>query len=361
MEVGLLKEVKTHEYRVGLTPEGVNSLVALGATVYVETNAGMGVGFTDDMYALNGAKVVDRSDVYEKATLLIKVKEPQPQEYDYFQSHHVLFTYLHLAADKPLADMLLARKMTAIAYETVCFSDGRLPLLTPMSQVAGRMSIQAGAHSLEKESGGLGVLLPGVPGTLPAEVMIIGAGVVGANALQMAVGMGASVTIFDNQIEKLEQIDAHYKGRVKTCFSTRTHLEKAFEHADLIVGAVLVVGDSAPKLIDKGDLALMKGGAVLVDVAIDQGGISTTSRPTTHDKPTYIVDGIVHYCVSNMPGAVPLTSTRALTNATLPYIQKIATKGLDVAMASDEALHKGLNVRDGKLCHEGVKRGLGLI
>lgn len=353
--VGVLKEIKNHEYRVGLTPAGARELTEHGHEVLVEASAGEGAGFADDIYTRAGARVVpDAKAVFEGAELLIKVKEPLAEERSQLQPHHTLFTFLHLAPDPDQTRDLLDSGATCIAYETVTDRHGQLPLLAPMSEVAGRLAIQAGAQALEKVCGGRGVLLSGVPGVHPGNVVVIGGGVVGRNAAQLAVGLGARVTVLDRSVPVLRELDQHYRGQITTLYSTRDTLERVLEEADLVIGAVLIPGASAPKLINRDLLQVMPEGSALVDVAIDQGGCAETSRPTTHDDPTYVVDGVVHYCVANMPGAVARTSTLALTNATLPYVVKLADEGVRRALQSDQGFLPGLNVAQGKLTCEGV-------
>ncbi len=356
MRIGVPKEIKNHEYRVGLTPESVAEMTAHGHEVFVETAAGAG----DEDYAKAGASVLDSARaVFDKAELIVKVKEPQAGERKLLRPDHVLFTYLHLAPDPEQTRDLVASGATCIAYETVTDREGGLPLLKPMSQVAGRMSIQAGAHCLEKENGGRGVLLGGVPGIMPGRIAIVGGGVVGFNAAQMGVGLGADVTILDRDPAVLERLAMHFEGRAKTRYSNRANLAESVAQADVVIGAVLVAGAAAPKLVTRGMLATMKPGAVMVDVAIDQGGCFETSRPTTHAEPTFIVDGIVHYCVANMPGAVARTSTYALNNVTLPRALALAGKGWQRALADDPHLGEGLNVWNGKVTNGPVARALG--
>ncbi|WOG26532.1 alanine dehydrogenase [Endozoicomonas sp. 8E] len=355
MLVGVPKEIKNHEYRVGLTPAAVKELVAQGHEVIVEMNAGAGIGFTNDCYENAGGTIVKTAEaVFEKAELIVKVKEPQAIERARLRPHHTLFTYLHLAADIPQTQGLIESGATCIAYETVTDANGRLPLLAPMSEVAGRMSIQAGAHCLEKSQSGRGVLMGGVPGVDPAKVVIIGGGVVGQNAAAMAVGMGADVVVLDRSMDTLRQLDARYGNRIKTVFSTHHSIEEHVLTADLLVGGVLLPGAAAPKLVTRDLISRMKRGSVIVDVAIDQGGCVETSRPTTHDDPTFIVNGVVHYCVANMPGAVARTSTVALTNATLPYVLDIANKGTRKALEDNPHLLEGLNVCKGIVTCESV-------
>jgi alanine dehydrogenase len=360
MRVGTVREIKNHEYRVGLTPESVRELVAHGHEVWVETGAGLGIGASDADYAAAGASIRASSEtIFAECELLVKVKEPQAAERAMLRRGQVLYTYLHLAPDPQQAADLVASGVTAIAYETVTGADGSLPLLKPMSQVAGRMAIQAGATALQKAHGGRGVLLGGVPGVLPGKVVVIGGGVVGFNAAQMAVGLGADVTILDRDPFVLERLDNHFEGRARTLHSGRASLAEQVAAADLVIGAVLVPGAAAPKLVSHEMLATMKPGAVLVDVAIDQGGCFETSHPTTHADPTYVVDGIVHYCVANMPGAVARTSTYALNNATLPHALCIADLGWKAALKANPHLADGLNVHDGKVTHPAVARELG--
>ncbi len=361
MIIGVPKETKVHEYRVGLTPASVHELVRRGHDVRVESGAGAAIDFSDADYRNAGAKIAaNAGEVFAAADLVVKVKEPQQPERARLRPNQVLFTYLHLAPDPLQAKELIASGAVCIAYETVTSSAGTLPLLAPMSEVAGRMSIQAGATALEKSHGGRGVLLAGVPGVAPAKVVILGGGVVGLNAAQMAVGLGADVTVIDRSIDVLRRIDARFGGAVRTLYSTQAAIEAEALEADLVIGAVLVAGAAAPKLIERAFLQRMKRGAVLVDVAIDQGGCFETSRPTTHDKPTYEVDGIVHYCVANMPGAVARTSTLALNNATLPFVLALADKGWKKALREDEHFRDGLNVAAGKVTHRAVADALGL-
>ncbi|WP_353979881.1 alanine dehydrogenase [Salinicola endophyticus] len=355
MHIGVPKEIKNHEYRVALTPGGARELVARGHRVSVETSAGGGAGYPDDAYREAGAAIVeDVEALWREAEAILKVKEPQAVEVARLRPGQILFTYLHLAAEETLTRGLLDSGATCIAYETITDAQGGLPLLAPMSRVAGRMAIQAGAHSLEKAQGGAGILLPGVPGVAPAKVSVIGGGVVGENAARMALGLGAEVTILDKSLARLEVLDHRYQGAIRTVYSTAETLEQAIRESDLIVGAVLVPGAAAPKLITRAMLAEMKPGSVLVDVAIDQGGCFETSRPTTHAEPSYIVDGIVHYCVANMPGAVARTSTQALTNATLPFVIALADKGWQQALTDDSHFLAGLNVHAGQLTYAAV-------
>ncbi len=361
MIIGIPKEIKNHEYRVGLTPASVRELVCLGHQVFIESEAGSGVGFSNELYQEAGAILVPTAaEVFAKAELIVKVKEPQPQECKMLRSDQVLFTYLHLAPDPEQAQGLIDSGCIAIAYETVTDNRGGLPLLAPMSEVAGRMSIQVGACMLEKGHGGAGVLLGGVAGVEPAKVVVLGGGVVGANAARIAVGMGADVTVIDKNPHRLNELDWQFAGRLKTVFSTAERVEHLVTHADLVVGAVLVVGAAAPRLVTRAMLQKMRPGSVLVDVAIDQGGCFETSRPTTHAQPSYVVDGIIHYCVTNMPGAVARTSTLALNNATLPFVLALAQKGHQKALQEDSHLLNGLNVYRGHITHHAVARALNL-
>jgi alanine dehydrogenase len=360
MRVGTVREIKNHEYRVGLTPESARELVSHGHEVWVETGAGEGIGAFDPHYAEAGATIVATAgEVFGSCEMVVKVKEPQPAERAMLREGQVLFTYLHLAPDPEQTADLVNSGVTAVAYETVTGKGGTLPLLKPMSQVAGRMAIQAGATALQKATGGRGVLLGGVPGVLPGRVLVIGGGVVGFNAAKMAVGMGADVTILDRDAEVLERLDNHFEGRAKTRFSNRSTVAQMLCDSELVIGAVLVPGAAAPQLVTRAMLGCMKPGSVLVDVAIDQGGCFETSRPTTHSDPTYVVDGIVHYCVANMPGAVSRTSTYALNNVTLPHAMAIADKGWKQALRDDPHLAEGLNVHAGKVVHAAVARELG--
>jgi alanine dehydrogenase len=359
MRVGCPKEIKNHEYRVGLTPASVREYVAHDHEVLIETNAGAGIGASDADYAAAGAKIVATArEIFANADMVVKVKEPQPSEWAQLREGQLLYTYLHLAPDPEQTKGLLASGVTAIAYETVTDERGGLPLLAPMSEVAGRLAIQAGATSLQKANGGRGILLGGVPGVLPAKVTIIGGGVVGLNAAKMAVGLGADVTILDRSIPRLRQLDDIFNGRIHTRFSSVQALEEEVFSADLVIGAVLIPGAAAPKLVSRKMLSGMKKGAVIVDVAIDQGGCFETSHATTHSDPTYEVDGIVHYCVANMPGAVPITSAHALNNATLHHGLALANKGLR-AIAEDVHLRNGLNVHRGKVTNKPVADALG--
>jgi alanine dehydrogenase len=358
--IGTTREIKNHEHRVGLTPAGVRELCAQGHQILVQAGAGIGIGLTDETYRAAGARIVDTAqEVFRRAEMIVKVKEPQPSECRMLREGQILFTYLHLAPDPEQTRALMASRCVAIAYETVTDERGGLPLLAPMSEVAGRMSIQAGARALEKAQGGNGVLIGGVPGVAPADVLVIGGGVVGYNAARVAVGLGANVTVLDRSLTRLAWLDTVFDGRVRTLYSTADALERHLATADLVIGAVLVPGATAPRLVTRAMLKLIKPGAVIVDVAIDQGGCFETSRPTTHQAPTYVVDGVVHYCVANMPGAVARTSTFALTNATLPYVLALAGKGYRKAMIDDPNLRAGLNVHFGKVACKAVAHALG--
>lgn len=360
MLIGVPKEIKNHEYRVGMTPASVRELTQHGHSVMVEHNAGIGIGFTNQDYLNAGATIAETAaDVFAQAQMIVKVKEPQAIERSMLREDQILFTYLHLAPDRPQTDDLIKSKAICIAYETVTDDHGGLPLLAPMSEVAGRMSIQAGAQALEKSHAGRGMLLGGVPGVAPAKVVIVGGGMVGANAAQMAIGMGADVTILDRNIDVLRRLNAQFGSQVKTEYSTTEAIEKLVLDADLVIGSVLIPGAAAPKLITAEHIKRMKPGSAIVDVAIDQGGCIETSHPTTHDAPTYLVDDVVHYCVANMPGAVPLTSTFALNNATLPYILQLADKGYRQALADNPHLRNGLNVFKGHITCDSVAESLG--
>lgn len=360
MLVGVPKEIKNHEYRIGLTPAGVRELCSKGHQVLLQSSGGEGVGFTDAMYKTAGAEICESAaEIFAKSDMIVKVKEPQPEECKMLRPDQLLFTYLHLAPDPKQTELLVESKATCIAYETVTDANGGLPLLAPMSEVAGRMSVQEAAVCLEKSKGGRGVLLGGVPGVEPANVVIIGGGVVGLHAARMAVGLGANVTILDRSLARLKQIDEMFDGRIHTLFSTTDAIEAQLKTADAVIGAVLVPGAAAPKLITRDMLKLMKQGSVLVDVAIDQGGCFETSMATTHEEPTYVVDGIIHYCVANMPGGVARTATLALTNATLPFVLSLADKGAAQAIADDPHLANGLNVHGGMVTVEAVARNLG--
>jgi len=360
MLIGVPKEIKNHEYRIGLTPAGVKELINNGHQVMVQVNGGAAIGFADEQYIEAGAEMVEQAkEIFDRADMIIKVKEPQPVECEMLREDQLLFTYLHLAPDPKQTELLLKSKTTAIAYETVTDNAGTLPLLAPMSEVAGRMSIQAGAHHLEKAQGGAGVLLGGVPGVAPAKVLIIGGGVVGTQAARMAVGMGADVTILDRSLTRLKQLDTEFDGRLRTIYSTADAIEQYSQEADLVVGAVLIPGAAAPKLLTREHLKKMKTGAVVVDVAIDQGGCFETSKATTHQEPTYVVEDVIHYCVANMPGGVARTSTIALTNATLPFAVALANKGAKQAIADDAHLRNGLNVHKGMVTCDAVAVALG--
>lgn len=361
MIIGVVKEIKDSEYRVGLVPAGVKALRDEGHTVLVERGAGEGSGIVDEEYVSAGAIIVDDPDeVWARSEMMIKVKEPIELEYERLREGHILFTYLHLAPAPTLTRTLLEKKVTGIAYETITDEHGHLPLLVPMSEVAGRMSVQVGAAYLEKPNGGRGVLLGGIPGVLPAKVVIIGGGVVGSNAAKVAIGMGAQVTVIDRNMERLRYLDDIFGNHIRTLVSNTYNIWNAIENADLVIGAVLIPGAAAPKLITRQMLTSMHKGAVIVDVAVDQGGCVETSRPTTHTHPTFIVDDVVHYCVANMPGAVPRTSTFALTNVTLPYALKLATLGLKEAIQTDPGLKAGVNTFGGHVTHPAVAESQGL-
>jgi alanine dehydrogenase len=361
VRVGVPTEVKSDEYRVALTPSGVRELVDVGHEVFVQSDAGEGSAILDEAYRAQGATIVpDAEAVFEEATLIVKVKEPQPDEVARLEPRHVLFTYLHLAADASLTRGLMASGATCIAYETVEDTGGRLPLLAPMSEVAGKIATQAGAFMLEKPLGGRGILLGGVPGVAAANVMIIGGGVVGMNAAFIAMGMEATVYVYDRNIDRLRELDIAFGGRADTCFASTLEMEQRLPDMDLVIGAVLVHGARAPRVITRAQLSLMKHHAVLVDVSIDQGGCFETSRPTTHSHPTYEVDGITHYCVTNMPGAVPVTSTYALTNATIPYVVDLATSGVVGAITDNPGLKLGVNVAGGQVTYAPVAEAVGV-
>lgn len=361
MVIGIPKEIKDHEYRVSLTPESAETLYQKGHQVWVEASAGVGSGFTDDEYRKAGATIISsKAEVFEKAELILKVKEPMLSECALFHPGQVLFTYLHLAAIPDVTKELLNRKITAIAYETTEAKDGSLPMLKPMSEIAGRMSIQIGAQYLQKTHGGRGVLLGGVPGVEPGRVVVLGAGVVGASAVRMAVGLGAQVTVINLDVERLRVLDDQYHGRIVTRVASPTAIEEAVCSADLVIGAVLVPGAKAPKLVSRALVSRMKLASVIVDVSVDQGGCVETTRPTTHSDPVYLVDGVIHYCVANMPGIVPRTSTYALTNATMPYLMFLASEGVERAIRSDPGLAKGVNLKEGNVTHPGVAESHGL-
>lgn len=361
MIVGIPREIKNSENRVSMTPGGVAELVAHGQHVLVERSAGVGSGFSDEEYAAAGACLVDtHEEVFARAEMIVKVKEPIASEYPLLRENQLLFTYLHLAAEEALTRVLIERRVRAVAYETVQLANGSLPLLTPMSEVAGRMSTQIGAHLLERTQGGRGLLLGGVPGVAPAEVVIVGGGTVGTNAAQIALGMGAGVTVIEKNVERLRYLDQVLHGRFRTLASNRSNLAEAIRDADLVIGSVLLPGAKAPKLVTAPMVASMRRGSVVVDVAIDQGGCFETSRPTSHSAPTYLVDGVVHYCVTNMPGVVPRTSTVALSNVTLPYALALAEQGLYDAARRDAALAKGINVLNGQVTYLAVAEAFGL-
>ena len=360
MRVGVPKEIKNHEYRVGLTPPSVAELTAAGHEIIVETKAGGGIDFDDQDYIDAGARIVpDAASVFRDSDMIVKVKEPQAGEIAMLEARHLLFTYLHLAPDPEQARGLMKSGATCIAYETVTAHDRSLPLLKPMSEVAGRMSVQVGAHYLEKEQGGRGVLLGGVPGVAPAKVAILGGGVSGVNAAQMAVGMRADVTIYDISNARLAELDMVFGSQIKTAYASKAAIAAAVSNAHLVIGAVLVPGAAAPKLVTRDMLKTMKRGSVLVDIAIDQGGCFETSRATTHEDPVFEIDGVIHYCVANMPGAVARTSAFALNNATLPFVLKLANNGAEAAMKADPHLANGLNVMAGKIRHQAVAEALG--
>jgi alanine dehydrogenase len=360
MIIGVPREIKDNEYRVSMTPAGVDELVKAGHQVLVETGAGQGSYFEDEDFVQAGARIVSTDEVWSQAQMVVKVKEPLPVEYRYLRSDLILFTYLHLAADETLTATIRESGITGIAYETVELPNGALPLLTPMSEVAGRMSIQIGAHYLERPEGGRGKLLGGIPGVRPANVVIIGGGVVGINAAQMALGLGASVTLMDISLDRLRTLSETLHGNFVTWISNPLNVSRAVRRADLVIGAVLVKGGKAPKLVSREMVAQMKPGSVIVDVAVDQGGCVETSRPTTHSDPTYVVDGVLHYCVANMPGAVPRTSTYGLSNATLPYIRRLANRGFEQAIKSETSLAKGVNTYQGKFTYEAVAEAFGM-
>ena len=361
MKVGVPTEVKTDEYRVALTPAGVRELVDADHSVYVQSGAGEGSAITDEAYVAQGATILPDADaVFGEASMIVKVKEPQAEEIARLRPHHTLFTYLHLAADEALTRGLMESGATCIAYETVEDSRGRLPLLAPMSEVAGKIATQAGAFMLEKPLGGRGILLGGVPGVAAANVIVIGGGVVGMNAAFIAVGMEATVYVYDRNIDRLRELDIAFGGRADTCFASTLQIEERLPDADLVIGAVLVHGAKAPHVITRAQLGVMKPQAVLVDVSIDQGGCFETSHPTTHSNPTYEVDGITHYCVANMPGAVPITSTYALTNATMPYVVDLATRGVHDAVAHNPGLKLGVNVAAGEVTYAPVADAVGV-
>ncbi|EPC4027017.1 alanine dehydrogenase [Aeromonas salmonicida] len=360
MIIGVPKEIKNHEYRVGMTPAGVQELAARGHKVLVQQQGGEAIGLSDAEYQAAGAELVaSAAEIFARAEMIVKVKEPQPEECELLRPGQLLFTYLHLAPDPVQTQLLVHSGAVAIAYETVTDDRGGLPLLAPMSEVAGRMAIQAGAHSLEKAQGGNGTLLGGVPAVAPAKVVVLGGGVVGVNSARMALGLGADVTILDRSLPRLRELDSLYGPALKTLYSTRTNIEACIAQADLVIGSVLIPGAAAPRLLTRDMLKLMRKGSVLVDVAIDQGGCFETSHPTTHEEPTYVVDGIIHYCVANMPGGVARTSTFALTNATLPFVLALADKGYAQALKDDKHLRAGLNVFKGKVTQAAVAQALG--
>jgi alanine dehydrogenase len=361
MKIGVPREIKTHEYRVGMTPHSVKAYVKNGHAVTIEKGAGVGSGYEDAEYAASGAKIVDdTAALFRDAEMIVKVKEPLAVEYPLFHAGQVLYTYLHLAANKELATELMKRKVTGVAYETIELPDRSLPCLTPMSEIAGRLSVQEGAKYLEKEFGGRGILLGGVPGVQRGRVGILGGGVVGTNACKIAVGIGANVTVLDINAKRLAYLDDIFGSSITTLYATEANIEAVLRESDIVIGAVLVAGETAPRLITRQHLSIMQHGAVIVDVAIDQGGCAETSKPTTHDNPIYIVDNVVHYCVANMPGAVARSSTIALTSVTLPFGLLLAGQGVKAAMKANDALRKGLNTFDGGCVHQGVARSCGL-
>jgi len=361
MIIGVPKEIKDQEYRVSLTPDGAGALRQQGHAVWIESSAGQGSGFDDEEYRKAGAVVTDsKEEVFKKADVIVKVKEPLLSECHLFRPGQVLFTYLHLASFPDLTKMLLEKKVTAIAYETTEAKDGSLPMLKPMSEIAGRMSVQIGAQYLEKIHGGRGVLLGGVPGVEPARVVVLGAGVVGSSATRIAVGMGAQVTVMNVDVERLRYLDDQYHGRIVTLTATTAAIEEAVRAADLVIGAVLIPGAKAPRLVSRSLVSRMKAGSVIVDVSVDQGGCCETTRATTHSDPVYTVDGVLHYCVANMPGIVPRTSTYALTNVTFPYVLRLASQTIEGAIRSDPGFAKGVNLRDGQVTCRGVAEAHGL-
>jgi alanine dehydrogenase len=360
VKIGVAKEIKSDEYRVALTPAGARELVQRGHDVTIETGAGVGSAFSDAAYEAAGARVASVDDVWAESELLLKVKEPIAPEYERLREGLVLFTYLHIAADEPLTRALVDSGIAAVAYETVETNTGALPLLAPMSEIAGRLAAQAGAYFLEKPLGGRGLLLGGVPGVAPGRVVVIGGGMVGYNAAVIAIGLGANVTILERSLDRMRHLEEVLSGRVSLVMSSSLQIEESLRDADVVIGAVLIPGAVAPKLVTREMVSEMKEGAVLADVAIDQGGCAETSRPTTHSEPVYTVDGVTHYCVANMPGAVPITSTKALTNATLPYVEAIAEHGLAEAVARDPELARGVNVLDGQITYAAVADAHGL-
>ncbi len=360
MKVGVVKEIKSDEYRVALTPAGARELVQRGHDVLVETGAGEGSAFPDASYTFAGARTVEVGEVWADSDLVLKVKEPLPSEYPLLREGLILFTYLHLAASRELTEALVGSGAACVAYETVEAPNGALPLLAPMSEIAGRLAAQAGAYFLEKPLGGRGLLLGGVAGVAPGRVLVIGGGIVGYNAAVIALGLGANVTILDRSIDRMRHLDEILSGRVSLVMSSTLQIEESVREADVVIGAVLIPGARAPKLITRAMLTEMKQGAVFCDVAIDQGGCAETSKPTTHSEPVYVVEGVIHYCVANMPGAVPVTSTKALTNATLPYVEAVADHGLAGAVAGDPALAGGVNILHGKVTHPAVAEAHGL-
>ena len=360
MKIGIAREIKRHEYRVGATPHCVASYTKHGHAVFVETGAGVGAGYSDELYRESGARIVGRDALFHESEMIVKVKEPLPEEYHLFRKRQILFTYLHLASSKDLTSALLRSGIRAVAYETIQETDGSLPCLVPMSEIAGRLSIHQGVKYLEREFGGRGILLEGIPGVIRGKVVILGGGVVGINAAKIARGIGGDVTVLDISTQRLAYLDDIFGPTVQTLFSNEPNIDNAVYDADVVIGAVLIPGASAPKLIEREDLSRMKEGAVIVDVSIDQGGCLETSKPTTHDDPIYTIDGVIHYCVTNMPGIVPLTSTLGLTNQTLRYGLMIADNGLENAVKRSPAIAKGVNVWDGELTYEAVAASLDL-
>ncbi len=361
MNIGVLKEIKTHEYRVGMTPACVKAYCSRNHSVFIEQDAGTNAGFTDEEYKAAGARVLsDKREIFACCDMIVKVKEPLPEEYDLFREHQILFTYLHLAANRTLTEILMQKKVKAVAYETIETDTGELPCLKPMSEIAGRLSVQEGAKYLEKPFGGRGILLSGVPGVQRGKIAILGGGVVGTNACKIAIGLGAEVTVLDINASRLAYLDDIFPRQITTLYSTEANIEKVLAESDIIIGAVLIPGAKAPLLIRKKHLSIMKKGAVIVDVAVDQGGCAETSRPTTHDKPVFVTDGIVHYCVSNMPGAVALTSTLALTSATLRFGLLLAEHGVEDACGKSRELCRGLNTYEGLCVHKSVAEAFGI-
>lgn len=361
MKIGCIKEIKSHEYRVGLTPQCVKTYIRHGHKILIESGAGIGAGYPDEEYDIAGAVVLkDKKEIFDNCEMIVKVKEPQPEEFGYFRDGQILFTFLHLASDKNLTEKLLKTGIKGVAYETIETWDGQLPLLKPMSEIAGRLSVQEGAKYLERPFGGRGVLLGGVPGVEKGKVAVLGAGVVGTNAAKMAAGLAANVTVLDINLSRLEYLDDIFAGRIQTLYSNRANMEKILAESDLIIGAVLIHGAKAPRLVNREDLKNMKSGAVIVDVAVDQGGCVETSKPTTHDNPVFKVEDVLHYCVANMPGAVSRTATQALTGVTLKYGLEIADKGLEKAASENREIAAGVNLYKDKITYKAVAESLGL-